>query len=693
MWLDLPDISPQIILVVAFCILAIISLTLWRLYSKAAYLKGVLVDSTNIRKQGLIIFSAKNRFLMANAQAELYFDFLKNADARHYTLPDFLDYVYDHAVEPDESLRSVLEKSVHTQQLTGFREIVNWGQDKYCLVEALETFDGNTVLILQDLSRVKKEEEQIINLQDRSFGLAQALESLPSGVLITRPQKPGHPIAYCNKALADFVGAAPEDLTGCAIEDILDQFVDEESIAALKEAFRSERQSDVPLTHENEDGSFNYYNISIKPIYSFADQLDLYIGVISDVTELKQQEKMMFQNQKLEALGQLAAGVAHDFNNVLSIIDGYSRILETDLREDEERADKLGKIRSAAQRGANLTRKMLMFSRHQTKSLDVIELCKTVREQKDLLVPLVTAEYKIDIECVDGGDLHIETTYDDILQILMNLVVNARDAMPEGGHIRIGSKVCAQEALPKALRTPESAEKYALLEVADTGTGIDKNTLARIFDPFFTTKGAGRGTGLGLSMVYGLVKQMDGFIDVKTEAGKGTTFQIYLPLTDKEPLKKVRGSPEDLENLSLKGYTVVVAEDEPELLDMVADMLSKLDMTVLKARDGDEALLVQDDYEGEIDLLLTDVYMPGLNGFRLAELMQAERPEIKTVFLSGYPGGEKMEDQNIPSDAIFMVKPVRLEDLAKVVHTLLINQDSDFEVRDGSIMWQKRANN
>jgi two-component system cell cycle sensor histidine kinase/response regulator CckA len=292
-----------------------------------------------------------------------------------------------------------------------------------------------------------------------------------------------------------------------------------------------------------------------------------------------------------------------------------------------------------------------------------------------LLLPLLDARIDLDIR-LEAAPIFVEGSNDDFSQILMNLVVNARDAMPLGGHLDIETRICTAMALPSRVRESMGDGAHVCLCVRDSGEGVSPEIAEKMFDPFFTTKKQGSGTGLGLSIVYGLVKEMGGMIDVDTAVGQGTEISIYLPLSDKPLSKNIVGSVDDLETFQLKGYTVLLAEDEPDLLLLVAEMLKKLGANVLCARDGNEALSVQDEYEGDIDLLLSDVVMPDLGGIELSELLVSLRPEVKTIFMSGYPAYGHDARVNIPDNAFFLAKPIRYEDLVLLVYQCLNDVDA-----------------
>ena len=631
---------------------------------------------------GLILFDSHGVLSLANKKARTYLPGIFSSKEA-MTLEKFLMFLHDNAQEHDEHLIPALQRMSFGEEAFEFREVVGW-DGGLCLVEAhrVEGTEQKTIFILRDFDALRKSQEEFTKLNRYSHKLNQAVEVATNGIVIVSKETPDIPIISGNKAFCDFVGVARDEVEGRSFSALCDAvFAEEESQEILKLLVSSE-SIDVDL--KTKDPKYpKYLNLKFSPVVKGQGEPMHFIGVFTDTTELRQREKEFFEAQKLEALGQLAAGVAHDFNNILSIVDGYARMVTRSVEDNSEISEYAEKIRMASHRGADLIKKMLTFSRHKIVERNVINLSEIVRETESLLRPLLEASINLDVR-VRGDDCFIEASPDDITQILMNLTVNARDAIPQNGLIRIESHLCEPDELPEKLRETQenaasAAQRYACLSVTDDGQGISKEVREKIFDPFFTTKESGKGTGLGLSMIYGLVNEMNGYIDMQSEEGWGTIMSIYLPLTDKEPDKLIYGSPDDLKGLSLKGYTVLIAEDEPDLLTLVADMLSELGMNVIKASNGDEALVFQDDFEGAIDVLVTDIVMPGLNGLRLAEMFSEIRPKTKVIFMSGYPAGSAEHQGELPENVGFIAKPVKYEPLARLIYQSLSNKNETLE--------------
>lgn len=488
--------------------------------------------------------------------------------------------------------------------------------------------------------------------------LSQILATLTEGMMICAPVDNGHRIIYANRAAAELLSCMPGSLDGQMLEDCLTRHVHDAPLRqSILRAARTRKSQTIQIEN-HEDGMVSWLGLSLVPLDGFL------LCRIDNICNQKISEMRMAEAHKLEALGQLAGGVAHDFNNILSIIDGYARIAAKEADVPPGIVDFLDKIRQSVRRGAALTRQLLAFGRKNTVQEGRVDLGALVADHEGLLGPLLDASIRLHIDVQD--DVPIACAPDLIGQILMNLILNSRDAMPEGGDIDV-----EVEAMHRI--QPRQARKqgdYACLRVRDNGTGMDNATQRRIFDPFFTTKEQGKGTGLGLSMVYGLVQQMKGYIEVDSAPGKGTVMSLYFPLEKSDNADMASENDSDVESGDmprLKGYTALVAEDEPDLLALVASMLTDMGMTVLTAANGNEALARQEGYEGHIDFLVTDVVMPEMSGVRLSELFTSLRPDSKTVFISGYPAAGNMARIELPRDACLLPKPVAYERLADIL--------------------------
>jgi signal transduction histidine kinase/CheY-like chemotaxis protein len=395
---------------------------------------------------------------------------------------------------------------------------------------------------------------------------------------------------------------------------------------------------------------------------------------IEDITERADLESQLLQSQKMESIGQLAAGVAHDFNNLLTIIQGHAGLMAARPNMPREIHDSSQAISFATERAAGLTRQLLVFSRKNVIQVKPLDLRETVGQLGKMLRRMVGET--VALQFLPPPSLSpINADSGMIEQVLMNLVVNARDAMPRGGAIHLGVhdvEITEEFAATHAQARPGT---FVCLRVSDQGTGMDKTTLARIFEPFFTTKEVGKGTGLGLATVYGIVKQHQGWIEVQSEIGVGTTFQIFFPVTPAAPAQATV-SGVDI-NVSGGTETVLVVEDEPALRDLAQLILEECGYRVVSASTGPEALEVWKSRGGAIDLLLTDMVMPeGLSGAELAETLRRLKPGLRVIFTSGYTMDEMSTGfLKRCNDARFLQKPYSRTVLARNVRQSLDGQE------------------
>ena len=391
-----------------------------------------------------------------------------------------------------------------------------------------------------------------------------------------------------------------------------------------------------------------------------------------DVTEQRRLEAQLRQAQKMEAVGRLAGGVAHDFNNVLMAITGFAALLEGELPTDGEASQYLTEIHKAADRAASLTRQLLAFGRKQALRPKVVNLNSVVAGAGPMLRRLVREDIELSYR-LDSllGQCRVDPH--QVEQVLVNLVVNATDALPEGGLIEISTTNRLLTERERRIHAYLQPGRYTGLVVRDTGHGMDPDTVAKIFEPFFTTKELGKGTGLGLSTVYGIVKQSGGYISVESRRGVGSTFTVLFPRIEEE--ESARG-PRVRSPLREGNGTILLAEDEDAVRHLARLTLQKAGYTVLEARDGEEALRIAREHTGEIDLLLTDVVMPYLGGYALARRLREQRPTLRVVFMSGYPGNALRDMGSQASEADFVAKPITPEALTQRIEEALTSASS-----------------
>ncbi|HLB89908.1 MAG TPA: response regulator [Terriglobales bacterium] len=422
------------------------------------------------------------------------------------------------------------------------------------------------------------------------------------------------------------------------------------------------------LVNRKKNGELFFAEKTITPLRDAEGRITHFISNDRDITERRRLESQLQQAQKMDAIGRLAGGVAHDFNNLLMVISAYAELMQDSLAAEHPLRRNVQEIMTASRRAADLTRQLLAFGRKQMQSLQILDLNWIIQDINKMLPRLIGED--IQLVFVAGRNLgKVKADPVQIEQVVMNLAANARDAMPHGGKLTIETASVRLDEAYVQRHSIVPAGDYVLLAFTDTGQGIAPEHIAHIFEPFYTTKEEGKGTGLGLATVYGIVKQNGGFIWVYSEPGIGTTFKIYLPRVQQEtgrmqPLKLVEESPQGCE-------TLLLVEDEAAVRQSAREFLTLNGYTVLEAKNGEDALYIARDYLGPIDLMITDVVMPHLGGAKLAGQLATERPNMKVLFVSGYAENTVLRHGAIDVTNSFLQKPFSLKALARKIREVL----------------------
>jgi two-component system, cell cycle sensor histidine kinase and response regulator CckA len=457
----------------------------------------------------------------------------------------------------------------------------------------------------------------------------------------------------------------PDDLVGMSL---LDYFETADQtflpIAAHRRAVSGE-----PMTFHVEWKSGSYA-CHVEPLRDSDGQVSGAICMSLDITDRKQLEEQLRQAQKMEAVGRLAGGIAHDFNNLLMVIQGYSDLLVERLPDGDPLRRNAEQIQMASQRASSLTRQLLAFSRKQMLAPKILNVQSVVAEMEKILRRLIGED--VQLETSSAPDLGlIKADRSQIEQVILNLAVNARDAMPQGGWLTIETanvELDASYSHPPAVLSPG---RYVMLAVTDNGCGMDAETQAHVFEPFFTTKEKGKGTGLGLATVYGVVKQSGGYVWVYSEPGRGTSFKIYLPRIEETAVPAVRDGKKETQIPERGSETILLVEDEKGVRELAREYLASSGYTVIEAEDGHTALELAAMHVGPIHLLLTDVVMPGISGRELAERVSQIRPGIKIIYMSGYTDQAVVHHGILRNDAVLLQKPFTLMTLAGKLREML----------------------
>ena len=463
-------------------------------------------------------------------------------------------------------------------------------------------------------------------------------------------------------------------LGGYGVEEALQLKMAEQVYADSKERGRlmevlrrNGRVQGWETTFKRRDGTLLPVRITASVIGNGEASPETFASYVEDITQQSSLEQQVRQVQKLEAVGRLAGGMAHDFNNVLVVIKLSTELMLGQITPDNPFSKPLLQISQAADRAATLTRQMLAFGRQQIMQARVVNLNTIVNETVQMLRRVIGE----DIELVTNLAAELENSRldpDQVTQVILNLAVNARDAMPQGGMLHIETASVSLDEAYSRQHPPVQPGRYAMLAVSDTGTGIDKSVLPRIFDPFFTTKEIGKGTGLGLSIVYGIVKQSGGYIWVYSEPGQGTTFKLYFPIT---PAAEERPVSRSEAPARPAGQVVLVVEDEAMIRHNVHECLQQLGYKVFEAENGSAAQRVCEELQGNVDLVLVDLVMPEIGGHALATELAERYPNIPVLFMSGYTEDSASRREILMKGSAFLQKPFSVAELASAVHHAL----------------------
>ncbi|MGO9539228.1 MAG: PAS domain S-box protein [Terriglobales bacterium] len=475
-------------------------------------------------------------------------------------------------------------------------------------------------------------------------------------------------ITSWNKGAERIYGYTPDEIIGKHISILAPSDRTDEIPEILRKIARGETVDHFESMRLAKDGRTLNVSISVSPLQSAQGEIIGASAIARDITAQKKAEGQLHQSQKMEAIGRLAGGVAHDFNNILGIISACAEFLR-DRIENAEPAQYIENIKKATERGSALTRQLLTFSRSSAIQPRLLDVNERLRDVGKLLRPLMGDDVEILIVAKSPAAV-VEADPGQLDQIVVNLAVNARDAMPRGGKFILETRTENFDEEFAEQHQNMAAGKYILLAVSDTGTGMDEATVSRIFEPFFTTKEVGKGTGLGLATVYGIVKQSAGHIMVYSEPGHGTTFKIYLPSADH---KIGLGSKAEVETVSPKrhGTTILLVEDDETMRSLTRQLLQQHGYTVLEADDGKSALDVVESHKGPIDLVLTDVVMRRMSGPELVERLHASHPDLKAVFMSGYTGELIAEREVLKRGITLLEKPFSRAALLNTIHQTL----------------------
>ncbi len=510
-------------------------------------------------------------------------------------------------------------------------------------------------------------QQRLEDLRESEAFLKNIVDNIPAMVFV----KDAIELRYVaiNKVGEELLGYSREELLGKNDRDLFPEeqaaFFTSKDREVLAKGDLLEIPEEKIKTRSGDDRILRVRKI---PLLDSEGKVSYMLGIAEDITVRKHLEEQLLQSQKMEALGQLAGGVAHDFNNILMVIMGYGNILKTDLGLDDPQKEQVGHIIDAAEKAAQLTRSLLTFSRKQEMKPRLGNLNDVVQQVQKFLIRIIGEDIQLKT-ILSPENLPVIVDSGQIEQVLINLATNARDAMPKGGMLTIETGLLnVDESFVHANGYGEPG-RYALISVSDNGTGMDEKTQNRLFEPFFTTKEVGKGTGLGMAIVYGIIKQHHGFIKVYSEPQIGTTFRIFIPLFTREVAEDEEVVTPELPKGGSE--TILVAEDDPAVGKLVQEVLTRAGYTVISACDGQDAIEKFRANKDAVKLILMDIIMPKKNGKEAFNKIRKFKPDIKIIYTSGYTQ-DIIESRDVfDADAEFIMKPVQPHDLLRKVRELL----------------------
>ena len=523
----------------------------------------------------------------------------------------------------------------------------------------LKRFNKTTALLRERSEANRRETESLLHR------LGRIMENSTNEIYIVDTQTLR--LLQLNRGALANLGYTSDEARELTLFDIAPK-VTRQQVNELITALRAGPRDNLTITglHKRKDGT--EYPVEILLQMSDAEDPPVLVAIVQDIAERVQLTTQMRAAERMEAVGNLAAGVAHDFNNLLTVITGYSGLSLRQLDANDPLAESMEAIQSAAARASELTRHLLAFSRRQVLKNELLQLNTVIQEAERVLRGVVGENVAIQLKLSPDLGL-IETDRGQLERVIVNLVVNARDAMPTGGTITITTENANLDEWEVEALPGSRPGDYVKVSVADTGIGMDEEIRSKIFEPFFTTKEQGKGTGLGLSAVYGIVKQSDGCIYVDSKPGEGTRFDIYFPMVT--TASDVAAGEDPVEDNFQGNETLLVVEDEPAVRVLMKSILERAGYSVIAAEDGQQALTIAASRRRNIDLLVTDVVMPGLSGPDLAQKIRRGRPGVKTLFVSGYAHEVIAQHGDLDDQSALLEKPFTPEQLVQRVRDLI----------------------
>ena len=637
--------------------------------AKAARVQSQLVDAIESNSDGFCLFDAEDRIVLHNTKYREIYPLVADLIVPGARFEDVLR----ESVERGQyrNLADVSEASIRDRvaQHLGPRGVVEQqlADSRWIHIVERPTQNAGIVTVCTDITELKKREEA---LRESEAQYRTLVETSPHG--IQEIDTEGR-LTYSNHAHHKILRYGDSEIAGKHVWTLFGSEAEQQELQAY---FAGKAWNGLPPTaHVTKGWAKDGRAVDVQVDWNYkrddGGRVAGFMAIVTDITERKLAEEQLAQAQKVEALGRLTGGVAHNFNNLLTVIDGFTKLALRKPEDAERVAYCLGEVTKASEKAARLTGQLLAYSRKQLLEPKIVRLGDLIEELQSFLEPLLGETIHLSIKATEN--VCVEVDPDQLSQAIINLSINGRDAMPSGGRLKISLGTEVIDA-SRAEALGAQPGHFATITVKDSGTGMDEETLKHIFEPFFTTKEPDRGTGHGLSMVHGMVSQSRGYIDVGSALGRGTTFTIYLPSVDGEP---EAAQPDAPEPAGAKSETILVVEDESAVRDLAKLTLEELGYKVLTACSGADAVQIHKAHVGRIDLLLTDVVMPGWGGPEVAKALTTDRPELRVIYMSGYPSRGKQNRSDIEIDKPFIQKPFDPSHLGHVVRQTLDDDACD----------------
>ncbi len=642
------------------------------------HIRALLSDAIGCVSEGFVLFDEDGRLVLCNERYRAAYPLLSDHLTPGIRFADLLRIALergaagDEVADPTDWIAERLNRHVTSDQPSDHR----LGDGRWYRISEHATRSGGVVKILTDITELKRHEEAMAQSEARYRRL---VEMAPYGILVWD----GERVRFANRSAALILGSAdPVAMTRIPMVEAT-EFDGVQRLFDWLPAPSPEADPPPPVEARvvSALGVLREIEVGIHPFA--VEGRSAWFLVLNDITDRKQAERAIHQAQKMQAIGQLAGGIAHEFNNMLTAIGGFA-LMARRAPQDRPRVEQcLTEIVKATERASGLTAQLLSFGRPgRTEAVKPVRVGAVIEDLRRFLGPTLGERHPLRIESRDDG---CAVTIDPGLlhQSLVNLVINARDSMPDGGPITVSVERVTDVAALRQHHTDLAPGGYVAIAVRDGGSGIDADVLDRVFEPFFTTKEPGAGTGLGLSLVYSTVTRAGGAVEVATEPGpgpgQGTTFTLYLPAERNADLDEDPGFAFDLdgeeepEGLSMAA-TVLLVEDEEQVRDFIRLTLEDMGMRVVCAADGTEALRAYDEHGGAFDLLVTDLVMSRMGGAEVARALRRRNPDLPTVLMSGYPPEKENLDELMADGRriVFLRKPINPDELAETVHALLV---------------------